>query len=83
MKADCYEYVRKTYGVPAYIGVRVQLGAGKEGVLVAARSDLHYVHIRLDGQNFSVTEHPQDVVYLPFPPGPNSAPGLPPKGPRD
>lgn len=62
--ADCYDYVRKTYGVPAYVGVRVRIG-NREGVLVAARSDLHYLHVRLDGQKFSVNAHPTDnVQYL-------------------
>jgi hypothetical protein len=60
---DCYEYVRKTYGVPAYVGVRVRAGE-REGVIVSARSDLHYVHVRFDGQKFAVNAHPSDVEYL-------------------
>jgi hypothetical protein len=62
---DCYDYVRKTYGVPAYIGVRVRFSNGQEGVLVKARSDLHYVHVQLDGQKFAVNAHPtSEIEYL-------------------
>lgn len=63
-KLDCYNYVRQTYGVPAYIGVRVRIDKG-EGVIVAARSDLHYIHVRFDNRSFSVPCHPTDSVeYL-------------------
>lgn len=60
---DCYDYVRGYYGVPAYVGVRVR-GEGREGVIVGARSDLHYVHVRFDDQKFSVNVHPADLEYL-------------------
>jgi hypothetical protein len=65
-KPDCYEYVRRTYGVPAYVGVRVrETRGGREGVLVRARSDLHYVHIKFDGAKFAVNAHPTDELqYL-------------------
>lgn len=66
MKADCYDYVRNYYGVPAYVGTRVRMKNGKEGVLVAKRSDLHHVHIRFDGSKFSVPAHPTyEIEYLP------------------
>lgn len=58
---DCYDYVRRYYSVPAYVGVRVKAG-GKDGVIVAAKSDLHYVHIRLDGQKHSNPYHPTDGI---------------------
>lgn len=62
---DCYDYVRRYYNVPAYVGVRVKVG-GKEGILVAAKSDLHYVHIRLDGEKHSHPYHPTyEIEYLP------------------
>ena len=61
---DCYDYVRRYYAVPAYIGVRVKVGS-KEGVLVSARGQEQYVHIRLDGQTHSNPYHPTDgVEYL-------------------
>jgi hypothetical protein len=64
MKKDCYDYVRRTYGVPAYVGVRVRSGQ-REGVLVRATSDLHYVHIRFNDRKFSVPCHPTDELeYL-------------------
>ena len=63
-KHDCYDYVRRYYKVPAYIGVCVRV-EGKEGVLVAAKSDLHYVHIRLDGEKHSHPYHPTyEIEYL-------------------
>lgn len=64
MKTDCYDYVRNYYGVPARVGMRVRC-YGKEGVLVRAKSDLHYLHIRFDGQKFSLPAHPTDgIEYL-------------------
>lgn len=70
MKPDCYDYVRKTYGVPAFIGARVRFSGKREGVIVSARTDLHYIHVRLDGQKFSVPAHPtSDVEYLTASPG--------------
>lgn len=62
---DCYDYVRKMYGVPAYIGARVRYN-DREGVIMRARTDLHYVHIRFDGTKFTVPCHPTDEIeYLP------------------
>lgn len=63
---DCYDYVRRQYGVPAYVGVRVRTKGTvpSEGVLVAARSDLHYIHVWFDGAKFAVNAHPSDVEYL-------------------
>jgi hypothetical protein len=65
-KPDCYEYVRNYYKVPAYVGVRVESKDAKyaKGVIVAARSDLHYVHVRFDGVKFAVNVHPSDLKYL-------------------
>lgn len=60
---DCYDYVRRNYGVPAYIGVRVRDGK-HEGVIVAAKSDLHYVHVVLDGATYAVPSHPKDWTYI-------------------
>jgi hypothetical protein len=61
---DCYLYVRETYGVPAYVGVRVRVG-DQRGVLVAARHSQHYIHVHFDGERFSVPCHPRDgVEYL-------------------
>ncbi len=64
-QADCYDYVRRYYGVPAYIGVRVRY-KDREGVLVKSRGD-QYVYIRFDGDK-RVTGpcHPTDgIIYLP------------------
>lgn len=64
MKPDCYDYVRRYYSVPAYVGMRVIAG-DKPGVIVAAKSDLHYVHIKLDGQKHANPYHPTDgIQYL-------------------
>jgi hypothetical protein len=62
---DCYDYVRRTYGVPAYIGVRVRSRGEGDGVIVAARSNLQYIHVRFDARSFSVPCHPTDhIEYL-------------------
>lgn len=63
---DCYDYVRRTYGVPAYIGVRVRLPNGREGNLVpVAGVGDQYVHVRLDGQVHADRYHPTDGIdYL-------------------
>jgi hypothetical protein len=64
-KADCYEYVRNYYNVPAYVGVRVTSFDREQltGVIVAAKSDLHYVHVRFDGKKHAVNVHPLDLEY--------------------
>ena len=61
---DCYDYVRRYYGVPAYIGMRVRV-QGHEGVLVKSRGD-QYVYILFDGeQKKRGPYHPTDAVeYL-------------------
>jgi hypothetical protein len=61
---DCYDYVRRYYGVPAYIGVRVQVGE-KEGVIVKSNGS-PYVHIKLDGAKHANPYHPTDpaLKYL-------------------
>ena len=56
-----FDYVRKTYGVPAARGVRVLYGE-RRGVITSAT---HYVHVRLDGEKFSRPYHPTDLRYLP------------------
>lgn len=62
MLTDCYEYVRRTYGVPAYIGVRVKY-RGEGGVIVGAKTDLHYVHALRDGAKRADLFHPTDLLY--------------------
>lgn len=59
---DCYDYVRTYYSVPAYIGVKVSRGEWS-GVIVPAKSNLHYVHVQLDGQKHSTIFHPQELTY--------------------
>jgi hypothetical protein len=64
---DCYDYVRRYYRVPAYVGVRVRRADGKEGALVAPRGGGdQYLHIRLDGERrVSGPYHPTDgITYL-------------------
>ena len=63
MAVDCYDYVRGYYGVPAYIGGKVRCES-QTGVIVGARSDLHYVHVRFDGRKFAVNVHPDELEYL-------------------
>lgn len=69
-QSDCYEYVRRTYGVPAYIGMRVRLetpkGGRKEGELVQVYGQELYVHIRMDGEKRAFPYHPttEGLTYL-------------------
>jgi hypothetical protein len=62
---DCYDYVRRYYGVPAYIGMRVKVDGLAEGVLVKSRGD-QYVYFRLDGETKTRGPyHPTDgIEYL-------------------
>jgi hypothetical protein len=63
-RPDCYDYVRRYYGVPAYIGVRVRVGS-REGVLVKPRrgDGDQYLHIRFDGDRaISGPYHPTEGV---------------------
>jgi len=60
-----FEYVHKTYGVPAEIGRRVRLGVSREGTIVEDRG--HYVGVNFDDQKPGVVSncHPtSDLVYL-------------------
>ena len=62
---DYYDYVRRYYGVPAYIGMRVRI-RDREGVLVAARCPDQYLHVLFDGDKKPRGPyHPTDqIVYL-------------------
>lgn len=59
--ADCYDYIRKTYRVPAYIGVRVTVH-GQHGVLAPMSSHGQYLNVLLDGAKFGQPAHPTDEV---------------------
>lgn len=61
---DCYDYVRRYYGVPAFIGMRVRR-QDRGGVLVKSRGD-QYVYIQFDGDtHVTGPVHPTDgVTYL-------------------
>lgn len=62
---DPYAYVRRTYGVPAYNGVRV-IAYGKPGTIVKPQAPDHYVHILLDGEKHDRPYHPtDDIEYKP------------------
>ena len=61
---DCYDYVRRYYGVPAHAGTRVRCG-GKEGVIVRKQGSQQYIFVQFDGVKHSVPCHPTDgVEYL-------------------
>lgn len=68
MTEDCYAYVRKHYGVEAYIGKRVRFASkgGREGVLVNRRTGDQYIYVWLDGdEKVTGPYHPTDgVEYL-------------------
>lgn len=60
-------YIRRTYGVPAKRGMRVQYGDSKnaaQGTIVGSRNA--WLRIRWDGSGRVSTWHPTDeaIVYL-------------------
>ena len=62
MKPDCYEYVRRYYKVPAYVGVRVKV-RDREGVLVKSRCPDQYVYVLFDGdKRMTGPFHPTDGI---------------------
>lgn len=69
MKEDCYAYVRKYYGVEAYIGKRVRVKGRGEGVLKRTRQG-QYLYIQFDDEPGIVGPfHPtHGVDYLPLTP---------------
>ncbi len=62
-----YEYVKRSYGVPAEVGMRVTFNEEgsprKDGVIVGKRQYDHYVHVRFDGCKFDVPCHPMSLDY--------------------
>ena len=64
---DCYEYVRRYYNVPAYVGVKVRSTERdkRSGVVVKVRGmGDQYLHVLFDGTKFHVPVHPGEVEYL-------------------
>jgi hypothetical protein len=60
---DCYDYVRRYYGVPANVGQRVKVNGKGEGVLVGKQGSQQYVWIRFDGETrVNGPFHPTDGV---------------------
>jgi hypothetical protein len=61
---DCYDYVRRYYRVPAFIGVKVRV-RGRAGILVASKHHDQYLHVQFDGETKADIYHPTDgVEYL-------------------
>ncbi|HEU6452881.1 MAG TPA: hypothetical protein VFT57_15800 [Gemmatimonadaceae bacterium] len=54
-RATSFDYVRRTYRVPAARGVRVTVD-GKPGRIT--RGQGHYIRIRFDGERYSRPCHP-------------------------
>ncbi len=66
-KPDCYDYVRRYYGVPAFVCVRVSV-KGRAGVLAARRRVDQYVYIRFDGNPKATGPwHPTDGITYEVP----------------
>ena len=65
-KPDCYAYVRRFYGVPAYVGMTVRV-SGREGVLVNHRPSDQYVYILFEGDKRARGPyHPTDGIEYRF-----------------
>lgn len=58
-KYDPLQYVRDTYGVPAYVGVPIEY-EGKAGVITGASGP--HVKARLDGEKHARPYHPIDTA---------------------
>jgi hypothetical protein len=59
-------YIRETYGVPAYRGRRIRFthGEPREGVILSGSGP--YIRVRFDGEKISKRLHPTwEVEYLP------------------
>lgn len=67
LRLDCYDYVRRYYSVPAYVGVRVAY-RDKTGVLVHKSTAAQYVWVLWDGDKRpSGPYHPTDgIEYRPI-----------------
>jgi hypothetical protein len=67
-RTDCYDYVRRYYGVPAHVGAQVRelkAGATTRGVLVRKLGSQQYVWVRWDGETKTTGPyHPTDLEYL-------------------
>lgn len=62
--SECFDYVRRTYGVNPHDGQRVRHQVtGKFGTVKRARSALHYVHVQFDGQKHKTPCHPTELDY--------------------
>jgi hypothetical protein len=63
---DCYDYIRRFYGVPANVGQRVRVYGKGEGVLVRKRGTQQYIWIRLVATaRIEGPYHPTDgIEYL-------------------
>lgn len=52
-----YEYIRKAYDVPAYVGLQIRF-RGRPGHIVNPQKSTPYVHIKLDGGTKAFPVHP-------------------------
>lgn len=66
MSADCYDYVRRYYNVPAYVGMRVRVGGKKLGVIVESDgAQRQYIKIQLIGEPRPYLYHPEyGIEYI-------------------
>lgn len=60
-----YDYIAQAYGVSPVAGGRVRHHVTKkEGTIMRARPPFHYVHVKFDGDVFSLPCHPTEIDYL-------------------
>ena len=68
-EADGYDYVRRAYGVDPTVGQRVRLknegpATGEEGVVIYPGQHTAHVRVVIDGRDFPVSVHPNNVELL-------------------
>lgn len=52
-----YDYIRRTYGVDPVVGQSITFD-GKPAVILRAKGDPQYLHVRLTGRRHAVDVHP-------------------------
>lgn len=67
VNGDAYDYIRRVYRVPAYIGVLVRCGTHEGRIVKQPSGDAHYLYIVVEDQRIVGPFHPTDHVDYLFP----------------
>lgn len=61
-RSSTFDYIRRTFGVPAHKGQRITWN-GKSGVIVKAIRNPPWLRVRMDGERELRTVRPSDLGY--------------------